>query len=318
MKKRIKNIILSVLSISLVYITPIKLYAQEAYNNKKVTTSINNINKLEKVESNIMQNKSRNNNYIDLDEFELIELNEDVYVWDDYYQAHGIRYDNFGDKDYTKAFIEFIYACSNKYIKSDYIFLEEFKEENGYAVYQQGWYWDFRGKQGGFMTHYFDKNFYNQEYLYFLLGVADSSYVLTYEDWNYFKIKNPFYKQSEKLGWVSENGKWYYYDLMGIKQTGWKYINGEWYYLNENGAMQTGWKYINGEWYYLNENGAMQTGWKYINGEWYYLNESGTMQIGWKYINGEWYYMYNSGKMARNTIIEGWTIDLNGIAKFIK
>ena len=82
--------------------------------------------------------------------------------------------------------------------------------------------------------------------------------------------------------------------------------------------MQTGWKYINGEWYYLNENGAMQTGWKYINGEWYYLNESGTMQIGWKYINGEWYYMYNSGKMARNTIIEGWTIDLNGIAKFIK
>ena len=61
----------------------------------------------------------------------------------------------------------------------------------------------------------------------------------------------------------------------------------------------------------------MQTGWKFINGNWYYLESNGEMQTGWKFIDGNWYYLESSGLMAINTIIDGWNIGLDGIAKMI-
>ena len=97
--------------------------------------------------------------------------------------------------------------------------------------------------------------------------------------------------------------------------TGWKLIDGNWYYLEQSGAMATGWKLISNNWYYLEQNGAMVTGWKLIDSNWYYLEENGSMATGWRLINNNWYYMYGSGIMATNTIIDGWKIDANGVAK---
>ena len=56
---------------------------------------------------------------------------------------------------------------------------------------------------------------------------------------------------------------------------------------------------------------------KWVNesGLWYYMYNSGAMATGWQLINGNWYYMYNNGAMAKNTIIDGWKIDSNGVAK---
>ena len=43
-----------------------------------------------------------------------------------------------------------------------------------------------------------------------------------------------------KLGWVEEDGKWYYYAEEDIMSTGWQVIEEKLYYFKENGAMATG------------------------------------------------------------------------------
>ena len=43
--------------------------------------------------------------------------------------------------------------------------------------------------------------------------------------------------QNKVNQWVSENGKWYYYNSNGQLATGWQSIGGVWYYFNNSGAM---------------------------------------------------------------------------------
>ncbi|MBQ4524164.1 MAG: hypothetical protein IJA10_14620 [Lachnospiraceae bacterium] len=108
-------------------------------------------------------------------------------------------------------------------------------------------------------------------------------------------------EEGKQIGWVKDNGKWYYLNADGSKKTGWVQDGSKWYYLNANGIMQTGWVKDGGKWYYLNENGTMQTGWIKDAGKWYYLNANGSMQTGWIKDNGKWYYLNGSGDMA-----QGW------------
>ena len=118
-------------------------------------------------------------------------------------------------------------------------------------------------------------------------------------------------------GWKLIDGKWYYLEQSGEMAKGWKLIDEKWYYLEESGEMAKGWKLIDGKWYYLEQSGEMAKGWKLIDEKWYYLEESGEMAKGWKLIDGKWYYLEQSGEMAVNTIIDGWKIDLNGVASKI-
>ena len=117
----------------------------------------------------------------------------------------------------------------------------------------------------------------------------------------------------------------------------WKQINGSWYcYQNE--IMVKGWiQDSDKRWYYLNPgDGKMATEWIQIDSRWYYLypqktekdgitHYTGEMATGWIQINSIWYYLYHqkiekdgithyTGEMAVNTIIDGWTIDSNGVA----
>lgn len=113
-------------------------------------------------------------------------------------------------------------------------------------------------------------------------------------------------------GWVTINGKYYYY-INNVKQTGWLKLSGKWYYLGKTGEMQTGWAYVNNQWYYLNKTtGVMMTGWLYDSGNWYYLNSSGSMVTGWQKINGKWYYFYSNGKMAHDTKIGKYRLGHDG------
>lgn len=109
--------------------------------------------------------------------------------------------------------------------------------------------------------------------------------------------------KDKQVGWVLENGKWFYFDQSGRKQVGWLQVGGVWYYLANDGQMQLGWLYIGNAWYYLNGSGAMVTGWFQTGGVWYYLNGSGAMVTGWLYQGNTWYYLNGSGAMNKG----GWS-----------
>ena len=94
-------------------------------------------------------------------------------------------------------------------------------------------------------------------------------------------------------GWVQYNGKWYYLNEDGVKQTGWQsHIPGyedKWFYFDSvTGEMQTGLQSnipgYEDQWFYFdNVTGEMQTGWHYnISGyeeQWCYFNmDTGMME----------------------------------------
>lgn len=150
------------------------------------------------------------------------------------------------------------------------------------------------------------------------------------------KASNKFYyyNHGKKLtGWQTINNKRYYFSAAGVRQTGWQTISGKNYYFNSKGVMKKGWltlngkKYflkkgvlvygwqtINGKRYYFDTDGVMQSGWIQINGDKYYLKD-GIMQTGWQIISDKRYYLGTDGKMAVNTVIDGYEIDANGVAK---
>lgn len=121
----------------------------------------------------------------------------------------------------------------------------------------------------------------------------DKSYTTVYTSNN--ASSNISYKQK----WVQKGLQWIYYDENGnILRNQWfkDTSNGKWYYLQANGYMTTGFRFINSEWYYFNTDGSMATGW---------IKDSSS---------GKWYYLYDSGKMARNTTIGGYRLNVNGEA----
>lgn len=83
--------------------------------------------------------------------------------------------------------------------------------------------------------------------------------------------------------------------------------------------MYTGWLNLNGKWYYLNtlENsleGVLFTGWLNRDGRLYFTDSNGVMVEGWCQVDGNWhYFMPGSGEMARDTWIDGFYIDSDGI-----
>lgn len=52
--------------------------------------------------------------------------------------------------------------------------------------------------------------------------------------------------------------------------------------------------------------------WSQNNIGWWYT-EGSSFAIGWKNIEGKWYYFYQNGYMAKNTQVNGYKIDLNGV-----
>jgi hypothetical protein len=72
------------------------------------------------------------------------------------------------------------------------------------------------------------------------------------------------------------------------------------------------WKQDSNGWWNA-EGSSWSIGWKQIDGEWYYFDNNGYMKTGWIENGSKWYYLYSSGAMANNTIIDGYSLDSDGV-----
>lgn len=129
------------------------------------------------------------------------------------------------------------------------------------------------------------------------------------------------------VGWVRLGNIWYYFrpeEEDGRPQGsmvfgGWRVIGPYYYYFNQDGSLYTGWLRLGEKWYYLNTldnslQGALFTGWIRRDEKTYFSDSNGEMVEGWYQIDGSWYYFYpGSGEMARDTYIDGFYIDSDGI-----
>ena len=100
--------------------------------------------------------------------------------------------------------------------------------------------------------------------------------------------------------------------VKGKLANGWKKVDGKQFYY-KSGKKLTGWQVISGSTYYLGEDGVKQKGLVTIDGERYYLKK-GVLQTGWHTISGKRYYFYSDGKMAKDTVIGGISIGVDGVA----
>ena len=97
---------------------------------------------------------------------------------------------------------------------------------------------------------------------------------------------------------------------------GWKQIDGLWYYFGSDGVMASSKWIASGQNYcYVSSSGAMLTGWQDIGGQTYYLSKSTGYRVAgqWAKIDGKTYYFNKDGQLQRNTVIDGYKVDANGV-----
>ena len=145
-----------------------------------------------------------------------------------------------------------------------------------------------------------------------------------------------------QAGWIQSGSTWYYrYPDGSLKKNGWEIVGGKWYLFDKEGKMLTGKQVTGSGTYFLNQSGDMATGWIFTENTWYYFNPdpnkgvegamvtqqfitqpdgktyyllpTGAMATGWQQIGADWYYFDQSGSMARNTVIDTFKINEQGI-----
>ncbi len=90
---------------------------------------------------------------------------------------------------------------------------------------------------------------------------------LNYNGWSYAEDGVRYYQSGKPVtGFLTLDGKTYYFDKSGLMQTGWQKVDGKRRYFNEKGEMQTGWVKLSGVRYYLSEEGVPLTGQQSIDG----------------------------------------------------
>ena len=86
--------------------------------------------------------------------------------------------------------------------------------------------------------------------------------------------------------------------------------------ISKANAAETGyWIEKNNKWYYYDNSGCMFTDNIFFDKDdkEYYVDKNGVMQTGWIFRGGEWNYFYGNGEMAKNTVIDGYIINSDGI-----
>lgn len=64
---------------------------------------------------------------------------------------------------------------------------------------------------------------------------------------------------------------------------------------------------------YLDGNGNPLKGWLYSKDSWFHFDSNGVMKTGWINDKGNWYYLNKDGVMLKNTSVDGFKLDSNGV-----
>ena len=116
-------------------------------------------------------------------------------------------------------------------------------------------------------------------------------------------------------GWALNDAGQYLYYKDGKAFTGTQTIDGAKYFFNTDGTLKTGWVKDGENWRYYSGNEAT-VGWLDISNKRYYFTKDGLMVFGkWLEIGGKWYYFNADGSLAKNTKVDGYEVDKNGVRK---
>ena len=129
---------------------------------------------------------------------------------------------------------------------------------------------------------------------------------------------------ADRTGWVTEEGRRYYFNEDGSFLTGEQVIDGVPYLFAPNGAQQTGWQTVDGKRFYYDRGGEAQFGWFSWRGGEYYIdpalgkltgrNETaegvyqldayGALQVGWiRADGGTWHYAGESAMLSTGEVL---------------
>lgn len=143
-------------------------------------------------------------------------------------------------------------------------------------------------------------------------------------DGKYTGVKN-------NVGWVTDNGKTYYYDSTSTKVKGFLNLGGKTYYLHSGtGELMKGWIQVSGKMYYasskngviqkskwiqsryLSSTGVMATGLVSIDSQVYLLDSNGYKLTGWQTYNNTHYYFSQKGVLQKNIWVDDCYVTENG------
>ncbi|MGF7143582.1 hypothetical protein HNQ56_002009 [Anaerotaenia torta] len=81
-------------------------------------------------------------------------------------------------------------------------------------------------------------------------------------------------------------------------------------------ATAQGWASNDAGQYLYYKDGRALTGWQDIDSKRYYFTGAGIMAAGkWLKLETKWYYFYADGSLAKNTTVDGYKVDKNGVRK---
>jgi glucan-binding YG repeat protein len=116
-------------------------------------------------------------------------------------------------------------------------------------------------------------------------------------------------------GWTLNDDGQYLYYKDGMTLAGWQLLDGTKYFFNTDGTLNTGWVKDGDNLLYYSGNRA-SSGWQDIDNKRYYFTRDGIMVAGkWLELGAEWYYFHADGALAKNTEVDGYKIDKNGVRK---
>ena len=237
---------------------------------------------------------------------------------------------------------------SNGYMQTGWIYLDNFwfyLDENGRLI-KNSWIGNYYlASDGSMLTNTTTPDGYrvNESGMW-----IHSEWVLNSTGWWYKYSDGSFPFNT----WKNIDGSMFHFDSNGYMQTGWIYLDNFWFYLDENGRLiknswignyylasdgsmltntttpdgyrvdESGnkikgtWITVNNKYKFKKVNGCFaKDEWEDINEKWYHFDSQGYMQTRFLNLNGNLYYLNDDGSMAKDTIINDYFIDENGICK---